>query len=75
MLSSYIKQKILENAVSLNQFGMNDLTWEKESAKILITSLMQDETCPVDQPSNVLEPIFGTITHSSRITKISLQSI
>ena len=43
MLSSYIKQKILENAVSLNQFGLNDLTWEKESAKILITSLMQDD--------------------------------
>jgi len=43
MIQSYIKQKILETAVSLDKFGMNDLTWEKEAVKILITSLMQDD--------------------------------
>lgn len=43
MIQNYIKQKILEKAVSLDNFGMNDLTWEKEDAKILITSLMQDD--------------------------------
>lgn len=43
MLPSHIRQKILENAVSLNQFGMNDLGWQKEAAKALITSLMQDD--------------------------------
>ena len=43
MIQSYIKQKILEKAISLNKFGMNDLTWEKEAAKRLITSLMQDD--------------------------------
>jgi immunity protein 40 of polymorphic toxin system len=43
MIQRYIKQKILEKAISLDKFGMNDLTWEKEAAKILITSLLRDE--------------------------------
>jgi len=43
MIQSYIKQKILEQAVPLDKFGLNDLTWEKEAAKILIDSLMQDD--------------------------------
>jgi len=43
MIKSCIKKKILENAVPLEKFGMNDLTWEKENAKKLIITLMQDE--------------------------------
>ncbi len=43
MLQNHIKEKILANAISLNQFGMNDLAWEKENAKDLIISLMQED--------------------------------
>ena len=43
MIQSYVKEKILEKAISLDNFGIKDLTWEKETAKILITSLMQDD--------------------------------
>lgn len=42
MIPSHIKNKILEKATSLQQFGMNDLTWNKEEAKLLITSLLTD---------------------------------
>lgn len=43
MMQKHIKHKILKNAVSLEKFGMNDLTWEKEDAKNIITNLMQDD--------------------------------
>jgi hypothetical protein len=43
MIEKNIKYKILKNAISLEKFGMNDLTWEKEEAKALITSLMGDD--------------------------------
>ena len=42
MIPALIKQKILEKGMSLDKFGMNDLTWEKEAAKNLIPSLLQD---------------------------------
>ncbi|MBS0622495.1 MAG: hypothetical protein JSR80_06020 [Verrucomicrobia bacterium] len=43
MINLYIKQKILEKAMPLTAFGMNDLTWEKEDAKNLINLLMRDD--------------------------------
>ncbi len=42
MLEELIKNKILEKAISLQQFGLNDLAWKKEEAKKLIVSLMSD---------------------------------
>lgn len=39
MIPKYIKHKILEKNISLNEFGMNDLIWEKENAKNLFLSL------------------------------------
>jgi len=42
MIPDHIKNKILEKVTSIQQFGMNDLTWDKEEAKTLITSLMPD---------------------------------
>jgi len=41
-MNNRIKDKILENSVSLENFGLNDLVWKKEDAKNLITSLMND---------------------------------
>ncbi|CRX38694.1 Imm40 family immunity protein [Estrella lausannensis] len=43
MIQSCIKKKILEKAVSLEKFGMNDLAWEKDAAVTLINSLMNDD--------------------------------
>ncbi len=42
MIEELIKNKLLEKAISLQQFGLNDLVWEKEDAKKLIISLMSD---------------------------------
>lgn len=43
MLIRQIKDKILNNAISLTQLGINDLAWEKKDALRLIETLMQDE--------------------------------
>ncbi len=43
MIEKNIRDKILKKAISLDKFGMNDLTWEKEDAKNLINSLLQDD--------------------------------
>jgi len=43
MIKKEIQEKILKKAISLKEFGANDLTWEKESAKKLINLLMEDE--------------------------------
>lgn len=42
MIQDYIK-KIIENVVSLENYGINDLTWEKKDATALLTSLMTDD--------------------------------
>lgn len=43
MIRKDIKEKILAHVVRLDKFGINDLTWDKESAKKLISSLMIDD--------------------------------
>ncbi len=43
MIEENVKQKILKDAVSLSRFGVNDIFWEKENAKYLIISLMEDD--------------------------------
>lgn len=42
MIKDKLKEKILKNTIKLDSFGMNDLTWEKETAKNLIISLLPD---------------------------------
>ena len=41
-MENKIKEKILKKAISLNRFGINELAWEKEAAKMLITSLLEE---------------------------------
>lgn len=43
MIKNYLKIKILEKVIYLREFNLNDLTWEKENAKNLISSLMEDD--------------------------------
>ncbi len=43
MIKRQIREKILGNAVTLSRFGLNDLAWDKESAKFLIDSLKSDD--------------------------------
>jgi hypothetical protein len=43
MINNDIKQKILENAVSLERFHINDITYQKEDAKKLIKLLIKDD--------------------------------
>lgn len=43
MIQNHIKKKILEKARSLEKYGMNDLTWEKDEAKTLINNLLLDD--------------------------------
>lgn len=38
-----IEKKITKDAISLEDFGMNELAWRKEEAEKLITSLMNDD--------------------------------
>lgn len=42
MVDELLKNKILKKAILLQQFGLNDLAWEKEEAQKLIVSLMLD---------------------------------
>lgn len=35
--------KISENSISLVEYGINDLAWTRENAKILIKSILEDE--------------------------------
>ena len=37
-----VEKKIAENAISLENFGMNELAWKKKEAEKLIASLMRD---------------------------------
>lgn len=43
MIKNSIREKISKEVVSLESFGLNDLTWEKENAKSLINSLLEDD--------------------------------
>ena len=43
MTPENIRKKILEKTSSLERFGMNDLTCDKEDALTLISSLMDDD--------------------------------
>lgn len=43
MIPEHIRNKILEKITSLERFGMNDLTCEKEDAIALIHSLIEDD--------------------------------
>lgn len=43
MIQECIRKKILEKTISLAEFGIRDLTWEKEDAENLIVSLMADD--------------------------------
>jgi len=43
MIRNHIKKKILEKAVVLDKFGMNDLTWKKDDVKILIIALQEED--------------------------------
>ena len=38
-----IRDKILQNSISLEGYGINDLAWTKESAKKLINEIIDDE--------------------------------
>ncbi|NGX38072.1 MAG: hypothetical protein K1000chlam2_01243 [Chlamydiae bacterium] len=43
MLKQKIKEKIIQKAISLEKYGINDLAWSKEDAKSLINAIMKDE--------------------------------
>jgi hypothetical protein len=43
MIKNSIKEKILKKVIFLSEFGINDLTWEKEDAKKLIVELMNED--------------------------------
>lgn len=42
MLNRLIEEKITQNAVSLDKYGINQLAWEKADAMKLIFSIMND---------------------------------
>ena len=37
------KEKTIKNSISLEQYGLNDLAWDQESAKTLIYSILEDK--------------------------------
>jgi hypothetical protein len=43
MLKQEIKEKITKKAISLDEYGINDLAWSKENAKKLINTIMKDK--------------------------------
>ncbi len=43
MLKQEIKEKILQNAVSLKEYVINDLAWKREDAKSLIQEIITDK--------------------------------
>lgn len=42
MLDPIVKEKILERAIYLDKYGLNDLAWTKEDAQTLIRAVMKD---------------------------------
>lgn len=42
MLKKEIKEKIMQNSISLEEFGLDDLAWSKKDATNLINSIMKD---------------------------------
>ena len=38
-----IKKKIIQTSISLEEYGFNDLAWNKEDAEDLIHEIMKDE--------------------------------
>lgn len=42
MLAQEIKKKMIQNSISLEMHGLNDLAWNKEDAKKLINEIMKD---------------------------------
>ncbi len=42
MLNQEIREKIIQNSISLKKYGINDLAWSKETAKHLINSILED---------------------------------
>lgn len=43
MLKQEIKEKILQHALSLEEYGINDLSWKREDAKSLIQEIIKDK--------------------------------
>lgn len=43
MLKQEIKEKITQKSISLEEYGINDLGWNKEDAKRLIKEIMEDK--------------------------------
>ena len=43
MLNHEIKEKIIQKSMSLEKYGIDDLGWSKEDAKILINAIMEDK--------------------------------
>ena len=43
MLKQEIKEKITQKSISLEEYGFNDLAWNKEDAEDLIHEIMKDE--------------------------------
>lgn len=62
-MSHEIKEKIIEKAISLEKYGINDLAWSKEDAQALINSIMKDRVGILGGDvykieSNRLEPLY-----------------
>lgn len=58
-----IKEKITQNSISLEEYGLNDLAWSKEDATNLINSIMKDRIGILGGDvykltSNRLEPLY-----------------
>lgn len=43
MLRQEVKEKINQKSISLEEYGFNDLAWEKKDAENLINDLIKDE--------------------------------
>ena len=43
MLKKEIKEKILKNAIYLEEYGINELAWTKENAKNIIQEIIEDK--------------------------------
>lgn len=42
MLKQEVKEKITQNSLSLEKYGLNDLAWTKKDAQTLIQEIMKD---------------------------------
>jgi len=43
MLQQKIKEKIIQNSISLQRFGLNELAWRKKDAQNFINDIMKDK--------------------------------